>query len=73
MKKKREKRRIGENKKLNKILKANHPAQKVEVHDFDWAYRNASKPINTIQDMKDCYEALEILSKSGKPTYLYFP
>jgi translation elongation factor P/translation initiation factor 5A len=67
------KRKIRKNKKLHGILKSNHSVQKVEVHDYDWAYRNATKPINTIQDMKDCYEALEILSKSGKPTHLYFP
>ena len=62
------KRKIRKNKKLHGILKSNHSVQKVEVHDYDWAYRNATKPINTVQDMEDCYEALEILSKSGKPT-----
>ena len=70
---KKRKRKIRKNKKLHEIIKANHPVQKVEVHDYNWAYRNATKPINTVQDMKDCYEALEILSKSGKTTYLYFP
>ena len=70
---KKRKRKIRKNRNLHEILKANHPVQKVEVYDYNWAYRNATKPINTVQDMKDCYEALEILSKSGKPTYLYFP
>ena len=70
---KKRKRKIRKNKKHHEIIKANHPVQKVEVHDYDWAYRNVTKPINTVQDMKNCYEALEILSKSGKPTYLYFP
>ena len=70
---KKKARKIRKNKKLYEVLKVNHPIQKAEVHDYNWAYRNATKPINTIQDMKDCQEALEILSKSGKPTYLYFP
>lgn len=70
---KNRKRKIRKNKKLYEILKANHPVPKPEIHDCNWAYRNATKPINTVQDMKDCYEALEILRKSGNPTYLYFP
>lgn len=71
MKKKR--RKIRKNRKLYEIIQHNHPIKKVEVHDINWAYRNATKPIKTIQDMNDCREALEILSNSGKPTYLYFP
>ena len=70
---KKRRRKIGKNKKLYEILKINHPIKKVEVHDINWAYRNATKPIKTIQDMNDCREALEILSSSNKPTYLYCP
>jgi len=69
----RKRRKTRKSTNLNKVLKLNHPTQKVEVHDIDWAYKNARKPIETLQDMEDCYEALEILSKSGKPSYLYFP
>jgi hypothetical protein len=70
---KKRRRKNQKNKNLHEVLKLNHSVQKVEVHDYNWAYRNATKPINTVQDVKDCQEALEILSKSGKPTYLYFP
>ena len=43
------------------------------VHDLDWAYKNATKPIKTSKDIEDCREALQILLESGKPTHLYYP